>query len=214
MDRLRIIALLLCLVLSLSSPSYAQQPVVRTDVLSPYDALFTRQSGWTGADGDYSIALSDDLTLWLYSDTWVGKVRANRHVESSMINNSAARQFGKDPLTSRIEFFHGKNKKGKPAALITPADGRGRFWLHHGIATENGLFLFLMQIDSTADGGFKQIGEWLGQISNPKARPSAWHITQRKIPFGRFAAQGDTVFGSWLLKIGSFIYIYGNSEDI
>jgi hypothetical protein len=208
------IGLLLILVLSFSSPSYPQQPRVRIDILPQYDALFTRHSGWTGADGDYSIALSDDITLWLYSDTWLGRVRANRHVDSTMINNSAALQSGKDPLTSRVKFFHGKIKRGKPTALVTPADGRGRFWLHHGIPTEKGLFLFLMQIDSGAEGGFKQIGEWLGHVSNPKARPSAWHITQRKIPFGRFSAQGDTVFGSWLLKVGNFIYVYGNDEDV
>jgi hypothetical protein len=205
---------LLLLPLLFSAPTYAQLLKIKAEVLSQYDALFARYAGWTGADGDYSVALSDKVTLWLYSDTWVGKVRANRHVDSTMINNSVALQHGKDPRTATVKFFYGKVKNGKPTALIIPADGQGRFWLHHGVLTEKGLYLFMMQIDSTADGGFKQIGEWLGHVSNPDALPSKWHITQRKIPFGRFSAQGDTVFGSSLLKDNGFIYIYGNDEDI
>lgn len=41
-----------------------------------WDTLFQRNSGWIGADGDYSIPLNRDTTLWLFSDTLVGKVKA------------------------------------------------------------------------------------------------------------------------------------------
>lgn len=208
------ISFLILLPLLFPSPTSAQLPKIKTEVLSQYDILFTRYSGWTGADGDYSVALSDSLTLWLYSDTWIGKVRANRHLDSTMINNSVALQYGKDPLTARVKFFYGQIKNGKPTALITPADGRGWFWLYHGILTKKGLYFFLMQIDKTADDGFQHIGVWLGHVANPHDRPSAWRMTQRKIPFGRFSAQGDTLFGSALLKDGNFIYIYGTDGDI
>jgi hypothetical protein len=40
-----------------------------------WDALFERESGWIGADGNYSIPLGGDTTLWLFSDTFVGKVK-------------------------------------------------------------------------------------------------------------------------------------------
>jgi len=214
MKKIRRIGFLILFLLLSSSSTYTQLQKIKTEVHSEYDALFTRFSGWTGADGDYSVALSDNLTLWLYSDTWVGKVRANRHVDSTMINNSVALQYGKDPLTARVEFFYGRIKDGKPTALITPADGRGWFWLYHGILTKKGLYLFLMQIDKTADDGFQHIGVWLGHVANPHDRPSRWRLTQHKIPFGRFSAQGDTLFGSALLKDGNFIYIYGTDEDV
>src|SRR5262245_40490953 len=32
--------------------------------------LFERTSGWIGADGAFSVSLSDDRSLWLFSDTW------------------------------------------------------------------------------------------------------------------------------------------------
>lgn len=206
--------ILMLVVLLLFAQTFAQQPKIQTEILPHYDALFTRHSDWTGADGDYSVALSDDLTLWLYSDTWVGRVRNNRHVNATMINNSVALQRGKDPLTAKTEFFYGKQKKGKPTALITPADGRGWFWLYHGVLTKKGLYLFLMQIDKTANDGFQHIGASLGYVANPLDKPSAWRITQHKIPFGQFSANGDTLFGSAIFKDENFIYIYGTDEDI
>jgi hypothetical protein len=37
----------------------ASQPVILVEPLPGYDALFERQEGWTGADGVYSVPLSD-----------------------------------------------------------------------------------------------------------------------------------------------------------
>jgi hypothetical protein len=205
---------LLILAILLSSQTIAQQPRVQTQVLPQYDSLFTRSDGWTGADGAYSVALSNNLTLWLYSDSWIGRVRANRHINSTMINNSVGIQYGRNPLTAQLRFFYGSSNNGAPTALITPADGRGWFWLYHGILTSRGLYLFLMQIERTPDGGFRHIGVWLGHVANPFDVPSAWRITQRRLPFGRFSAQGDTLFGSAILRDGGYIYIYGADEDI
>ncbi len=54
------------------------------------DALFARTSGWIGADGDYSVPLDKNRTLWLFSDTFVGEVKDGKRVGATMINNSAA----------------------------------------------------------------------------------------------------------------------------
>src|SRR6185436_18096708 len=54
------------------------------------DSLFQRTSGWVGADGNYSIPLSTNTTLWLFSDTWVGAAANGRRSNVVMINNSIA----------------------------------------------------------------------------------------------------------------------------
>lgn len=59
-------------------------------VLPGHDAAFENKSGWTGADGAYSVAISDDIILWLFGDTWVGEVQNGRHVNADLINNSIA----------------------------------------------------------------------------------------------------------------------------
>jgi hypothetical protein len=39
-----------------------------------------------------------------------------------------------------------------------------------------------------------------------------WKIRQRKIPWSKFSAAGDTIFGSALLRAGGYFYIYGTKE--
>jgi hypothetical protein len=181
-----------------------------------YDQLFQRTNGWIGADGNFTVALTNGLTLWLFSDTFVGEVRDGHRTNASMINNSAAWQHGPDPASTRVEFFHGKSSDGKPAALITPADGKGWFWLFHGVMSRGKLFLFLVQIERTDDKsvfGFRQIGLWLGEISNPLAPPTRWNVTQKKIPFAQFGTGDHRSFGSAVLVTNGFVYIYGAHEQ-
>ena len=100
-------------------PGYSVEP------LPEYDALFTRTEGWTGADAVYSVALSDDVTLWLYGDTWIGDIVDGKHKGATMVNNTIGLQRGKDPATASVKFFWGKMKEDKPATFIRPADGTG-----------------------------------------------------------------------------------------
>jgi hypothetical protein len=55
--------LLLVLFTSLCLQIRAQQLNVQAETIPQYDNLFARSTGWTGADGDYSIALSYNVTL-------------------------------------------------------------------------------------------------------------------------------------------------------
>ena len=153
------------------------------------DALFQRTNGWLGADGDFTVSLTNGLTLWLFSDTFIGEVSGGHRVRSTMINNSAAWQEDNDSARARVTFFHGTSADGQLASLIVPADGRGWFWLFDGAMARGKLILFLVQIERTDDPsafGFRQIGNWLGEVSNPLAPPAQWQVTQKKIPFARF----------------------------
>jgi hypothetical protein len=180
-----------------------------------YDQLFQQTNGWSGADGDFAVSLTNGLTLWLFSDTFVGKVHAGRRVRAKMIHNSAAFQHGVDLTNAHVEFFYGKTSDGKPTELITPTDGRGWFWLFDGAMAQGKLFLFLAQIERTDDKsvfGFRQIGTWLGEVSNPFESPTQWHIIQRQIPFARFGSAANCSYGSALLAANGFIYIFGTNE--
>ena len=106
---------------------FASQPQYSVALLPEYDALFTRTEGWTGADGAYSLPLTDKVTLWLFGDTWIGPVVDGRHKDATMINNSIALQTGKDPATASVKFYWRKTQQGKPAAFFLPDDGNGFF---------------------------------------------------------------------------------------
>src|SRR6185436_9488492 len=104
---------------------------------------------------------------------------------------------------------------GKPAALITPSDGPGWFWLYDGELTKRGLFLFLMQIERSRGNSvfdFKHVGTWLGHVTNPIETPTKWRITQKRIPHETISAEETRLFGSAVLQDGGFAYIYGTAE--
>ena len=97
-----------------------------------------------GADGDFSVPLGTNTTLWLFSDTFVGDVKDGRRRNAVMIHNSIALQQG----TNRPEFFYGRTALGKPDSFIKPTHGltNGYFWLSHGVRTHEALYFFMVQV--------------------------------------------------------------------
>jgi hypothetical protein len=178
-----------------------------------WDALFQRDSGWIGADGDYSITLTNDTTLWLFSDTFVGRVKDGKRLDARMINNSIALQRG----TNQPEFFYGTTGDGKPASFITPQHGSkgDYFWLAHGVRTTQGLYFFLQRVVTIHPGspfGFKLVDGWLARVANPEAPPPQWRITQTKVPFTKISSKGALIFGGAVLREGEYVYIFGGDS--
>lgn len=195
----------------------ASQLHVSVEVLPDYNALFARRNGWTGADGAYTVKLSQNRILWLFGDTWYGEIRQGRHVNATIINNSIAIQRGISPPEASVIFYTGRAPDGEPLAFVRPSVGRGWFWIYHGIEVQKALYLFLIQAERTGDPnsfGFKITGTWLGRVANPEDSPNSWRLSQRRIPWERLSSEGDTFFGSALLRKNNFVYIYGTAEDV
>jgi len=204
------------LIALLFGSAFASVPKYSIEPIPEYNSLFYNEKGWTGADAAYSVPLADNVTLWLYGDTWIGDIIDGKHKKATMVNNSIALHHGKDPSSASVKFFWGTTEDGKPAAFIRPADGVGWFWIFHGVAANEKLYFFLMQIIKTDEKsvfGFKHIGTWLGEVDNPLQEPGKWQIKQYKVPWGRYSDKGNLFFGSALIRDGDFIYIYGSRED-
>lgn len=198
------------IILIMAANLSASQVQIKAEALPEYDALFRRTSGWTGADGDYSVALNEKLTLWLFSDTFVGDVEDNRRTNATLINNSVALQHIDN--SKPVEFFYNTNAEDKPCALITPDDGRGYFWLFAGTHTSRGLYVFLTRVERNDEHPafpFRTFGMALGHVPNPTESPSNWRVRQTQVPFCKFTNKGALLFGSATLKDGDYVYIYG-----
>lgn len=174
------------------------------------DQLFQRTSGWTGGDGVFSVALTPQKTLYLFSDTWVGKIENNKHTDSTIVNNTVGIQTG-----NQVEFFIRRDASGKPQALITPSDGRGWYWLFAGAMVKDKLLLCLSQIEKTDDKsvfGFRPIGLKLGIVDNPLDDPLKWRITQRPVPHALFTPKRERTFGAAILPTSEHLYFFGTDE--
>ena len=192
------------------------EPHIAVEALPQYDALFLNDDGWTGGDGVYSVLLNQHTIAWFFGDTWIGQIKNGQHVNATLVNNSVAIQHGRSPAEAEMGFYFGRTVDASPAALIRPSDGRGWFWVFDGVMTAEGLYFFLIQVERTAGDavfGFKVIGAWLGQVDNPKDSPSHWRIRQFKIPWTEFSVSRGILWGSAVIQVNNFLYIYGTAED-
>lgn len=192
-------------------------PRIAVESLPQYDALFSNAEGWTGGDGVYSVALNTATIAWFFGDTWIGRIKNDRHVNATLVNNSVAIQQGFNAATAKMRFFFGRAADGQPVAFIRPNDGRGWFWIFDGVMTAEGLYVFLIQVDRTPGDtafGFQVVGTWLGHVANPGESPALWRITQSKVPGSTFSAAGGMLWGSAILPIDNFLYIYGTAEAV
>ena len=154
--------------------------------------------------------------MWLFGDTWLGDVHNNAHVNATIVNNTIAIQQGRLGHGAAVTFYAGRTPGGHEAAFIRPVDGRGWLWIYHGAIIQEHLYLFMVQIERTAEppgAGFRIIRTWLGQVDNFEDLPPNWKISQQRIPWGSYSAAA-TLFGSWVLKQDQWIYIYGTTEDV
>jgi hypothetical protein len=180
------------------------------------NALFERKDGWIGADGAYSVEMSPSRHVWLFSDTWVGRVKDRRRCDATIVNNSVGVQVGRD-ATAKLQFTVGRDKAGKSAAIFTPSDGRGWFWLQAGAYVDKHLVVFLSQVEKTNATdvfGFRQIGQSLAIISNPEADPADWRYEQSKLPCAIFSPERQLSFGTAGIRDSEHLYVYGTDEEI
>lgn len=190
--------------------------VAKAEPAPDLDRLFRRADGWIGADGSFSVPLSDGRTVWLFSDTWVGAVRDGKRKPETMVNNTVGVQDG-DGADAKITFAIQKGDDGKPKAIFVPPDGKGWFWLFAGHHADGKLHVFLPRMEKTGAGGafgFRGVDVWLGTVSNPGDEPTKWKIGYAKVPFADPAGERKRSFGAAVLRDGEHAYVYGYEEKV
>jgi hypothetical protein len=219
MHRLPIASVLESLIFCLMGPPVLADPprllFEKAEPIPALDALFDRADGWIGADGDYTVPLGPDRLLWLFSDTWVGKVRAGKRVDATIVNNTLAIQEGRGG-SAKMRFIVRQNAQHKPAAMFTPSDGRGWFWLQAAAYANKKLYVLLTQVDKAEKPGvfgFQLVSQTLGIVSNTQDDPTDWRLEQRKLPCSIFTTQRTLTFAAAALVDGDYLYIYGTDED-
>jgi len=203
--------------ISLSLISCKKNNLCGNDCYSPllpawYNA-FNNTNGWIGADVASSILLDSTHVLWLYGDTWYGRITNNtRNGATISSHNSIAIQTGLAPTTTSVHYYFGANNN----SFFTPSDGVGEIWPMHGIVIDSQLYIFFVQASSTGQGGvwgFQLVNSRLIKISNPFSPPGHWQMTQYVVPNSFFNSTMQIAFGASVLKKDNFVYLYGTNTN-
>ena len=183
------------LLLALSLDVYAQN--VRP--APAFEAPFNRTSGWTGADGTYSLALDPATTLWCFSDTFFGEVVEGERQDFKMVNNSLVLQTGSD-----YRFLE--------APSFRPPDGKGWFWLLDGLQSKGDFEILLGQFQRAPGGafGFKQVGLWHAEFV--LRQDSAAVLEYTRLPHFQNRDNDLISFGSALYEGPVWTYILGTRD--
>jgi len=133
---------------------------------SEWDTLFNRTSGWTGADGIYSIPLNEKEKigsgsgkhLIVFSDTFIGDVNSsNARVNSKIVNNTYALLNTPEPEADNITFYWG-GSGSTPDAVFKPQTSTAQtgdwYWLMDGIALKDNIYVYALRMHSTGTGAF------------------------------------------------------------
>jgi hypothetical protein len=213
-------------------------PLVLTAAPAPeWTALFDRDSGWTGADGIFSIPVSGDerpgtagqtTTYFLFSDTVIGEVEADgsRAPGAKLINNTVARFTGGTPDTSRIEFFW-RTDGAEPQAVIEPDTPEAQpdewYWNQDGIVLGNTLHSFFLRLGPDSGGfAFEVVGVALVSFAVGDGLPT--DVQQQETPLFRPDQddRGNIQFGAGILANTAgagapdpdgYLYVYGVQND-
>jgi hypothetical protein len=202
-----------------------------------WDALFDRTSGWTGADGVYSIPLSGDerpgsaangTTFWLFNDTFVGGVLPSgaRAPGTVMVNNTNALLTGDLPDPAKMTFFWGTGPGGSPQARVIPnTSSQHWFWPNDGVVVGGKILVFSLRMKPGSGGAFNFATDGISLFADDASNPTPFSTYQQTVAplyLPANATRGEVIFGQALMpntsKAGApfadgYLYVYGVQND-
>ncbi len=181
--------------------------VVDGEPVPAWSAGFQRTEGWTGADVAYSITLGREKTLWIFADTFIGRVENGRRVGARMINNSFAWQsLGDRP--AHWQFFW-KGTIEAPASVVTPAEPGAWYWPGDGVISNDRMYLVAKLVRKKEGGppglSFDWCGNHLLEVANPHDEPTAWRYQAWALP----TSPNEPQLSSASLADSGYLYLYG-----
>lgn len=177
-------------------------------------ALAGNGTGWCGGDGIFSVPLGAGRTLWLFGDTFLGRIADGRRDRCILVNNTIAVTGTAAGGAIRPRFFWGRDG-ARPAAYFPPLTPGRYFWPLHGIVRGGTLYVFLMEIEGTGMGeafAFRLAGNALAVIDRPDRDPLLWKPRLLRLPHGRATDDDSILWGTALLPAGNGVHVYGYRE--
>jgi hypothetical protein len=178
---------------------------------------FPHKDGWLGGDGEVSVALNDSITLFFFSDSYVGP-RPNSSRKSSgikMISNAVAVTTCSSQGKTIVQYYWKNMYTQKTEPIFKPRTDDYRFWIPNAFLARDQVYVILAQIGTKKDAkpgelfNFTLLGHTLARIANPFDTPDQWQIKYYKLPGLDLP---DLTIQSHVLKDG-FVYFFLNRDN-
>jgi hypothetical protein len=172
------------------------------------DLLSLRTNGWLGSDVGESIVLSDKKTLWLFGDTFIGRLTNGVRLGGALMINSTIGLQDRAKAPTDSMTFCWKEKDGQPASFFPhQATTPGEFyWVTKGAMLRGELFLFAWCISGNSQNfaTWHESGSALLRIPNPLEPPAQWiqKAHTLELPAGH-------TFHSALVVKEPYLFLYG-----
>lgn len=221
--RYRNFLLVVATALTVASPIAAVEqappivPAVEVTAAIPNAAVtsaFLNFDGWTGGDAAYSVPVTKSRSLWLFGDTFIGKIQNGVRMKATMVHNTAAWLDRRSNGSYKTRYFW-RTDSGRPAALVQPEGPTKAYYWPSGMAlVGNKLALFCkLVVDKPGDDsgfGFDWVAQELVLVDNPApTEPCNWTYKPFKLPGGEAAIMP----GSACLAVDEYTYVFSTIEE-
>ncbi len=212
-------------------PTQAADPLPFTPDAALQSLLDPRQDeplpSWAGADVASSIAINDNLWIWIFGDTLLGSLDGpcaddaaycGRTItetdETKLLRNSiGVAERGWFGSMEKIQTWWRRGPAGEATAAFPSEDRNAFLWPLSGLVIDETLFIAANR--HTLASGLAPVGNVLLQIENPGDSPDAWQISERAIP-GFVLAESGAAAISWtsaLVAVGNWVYLVGARQN-
>ena len=166
------------------------------------ERLVRAGGGWTGGDGTYSVPLPDGRTVWIFGDSFLGRVDSDRTrpKNSPLIHNCFVIQ-----TEAGLQTLHA-GAAGAPRALVAPSDGSGFYWPGDGWVEKDRLHVLFNRFLRTGIELWQW--RWIRTEIVSFSLPAISRVAARPLK-----AANRVMYGSAILEYDGYVYVYG-TEDL
>ena len=177
------------------------------------------EEGWLGADAVYSVVLPDGRLVWVFDDTFIGKLVEGKRQVSQMVNNTLGVQ-KEARLDAPLQLVVRRGEDGKAQSFVVPAEGEGWFWQCAAVADAGKLHVFCQRVvkaDSKSEAfGFAIVGTELVSLGETgqelAADPNLWKSSQQNVPGSGKKNEQLIIWGAGAVTHESHHYVLGTRE--
>ncbi len=170
---------------------------ISVSIAADFNHLFTRYSGWTGGDATYSIPLPDGRILWIFGDSFIGAVNADRsRPQQGLYRNAFVVQDGEELTTL----------SGGSTAFMEPKESGWWYWPGHGYAHDDTLQVVMY--------GFKATGGGAWDFDYASLDVATFSLPEIKLlSVERKFTDPSTNYGAAIMEKDGYLYVYGMEKQ-